>query len=138
MTGGVISVDQDLEVSYGNTNLTIFAPVTQDSDNDSSLAVLFRHENCDILITGDRSTTGEWVLLKTANLPELDILVAGHHGSKHSTGAELLEATRPKIAVISVGRNSYGHPDQETLDRLESVGAMVYRTDVHGNITIRR
>ena len=138
MTGGVISVDQDLEVSYRNTNLTIFAPVTQDSDNDSSLAVLFRHENCDILITGDRSTTGEWVLLKTEKLPKLDILVVGHHGSKHSTGAELLEATRPKIAVISVGRNSYGHPDQETLDRLESVGAMVYRTDIHGNITIRR
>ena len=138
MTGELISVSQDLEVAYGNTALTIFAPVTRDSDNDSSLAVLFRRENCDILITGDRSTTGEWVLLKTADLPELDVLVAGHHGSKHSTGMELLEATRPKIAVISVGRNSYGHPAEETLDRLESVGALVYRTDIHGNITIRR
>ena len=138
MTGSVISVSQDLEVSYGDTNLKIFAPVTQDSGNDSCLAVLFRHENCDILITGDRSATGERVLLKTADLPELDVLVAGHHGSKHSTSMELLEATRPKIAVISVGRNSYGHPAQETLERLESVGTMVYRTDLHGNITIRR
>ena len=138
MPAGVISVDQDLEIAYGDTSLTVFAPVTQNSDNDSSLAVLFRGGNCDILITGDRSTTGEWVLLKTAELPELDVLVTGHHGSKHSTGMELLEVTRPKIAVISVGRNSYGHPAQETLDRLESVGAMVYRTDIHGNITIRR
>ena len=136
--GGVIRVKQDLEVTYGKTTLGIYGPVTQDSGNDSSLAVLFRRENCDILITGDRSTTGEWVLLKTADLPELDVLVVGHHGSKHSTSLELLETTRPKIAVISVGRNSYGHPAQETLDRLESAGVMVYRTDIHGNITIRR
>ena len=138
MGGGIVSVSQDLEVTYGETVLMIFAPVTEDSGNDSALAVLFRHENCDILITGDRSTTGEWVLLKTANLPELDVLVVGHHGSRYSTGMELLEATRPKIAVISVGRNSYGHPAQETLERLESVGTIVYRTDIHGNITIRR
>ena len=138
VSGGVIPVSQDLEMTYGSTSLTIFAPVTQDSDNDTALAVLFRRENCDILIIGDHSTTGEWVLLKTANLPVLDVLVVGHHGSKHSTSMELLEATRPKIAVISVGRNSYGHPARETLDRLESVGAMVYRTDLHGNITIRR
>ena len=138
MSGEVISVSQDLEVTYGDTTLTIFAPVIRDSDNDSSLAVLFQRENCDILITGDRSDTGEWILLKTANLPELDVLVAGHHGSKHSTSMELLEATRPKIAVISVGRNSYGHPAPETLARLEAVGSMVYRTDIHGNIIIRR
>ena len=138
LDGRIISVAQDLEVTFGRTSLSIFAPVTQDSGNDSSLAVLFRSGNCDILITGDRSTTGEWVLMQTADLPELEILVAGHHGSKHSTGEKLLAATRPKIAVISVGRNSYGHPAQETLDRLESVGAMVYRTDIHGNITIRR
>ena len=138
MSGEVISVSQDLEVTYGDTTLTIFAPVIRDSDNDSSLAVLFQRENCDILITSDRSDTGEWILLKTANLPELDVLVAGHHGSKHSTSMELLEATRPKITVISVGRNSYGHPAPETLARLEAVGSMVYRTDIHGNIIIRR
>ena len=73
-----------------------------------------------------------------ARLPELDILVAGHHGSKHSTGVELLEVTKPKIVVISVGRNSYGHPAPELLERLEEVGALVYRTDIHGNIILRR
>ena len=138
LDGQVVLVRDDLEVAYGDTTLRILAPVTRDSDNDSSLAVLFQHGDCDILVTGDRSTTGEWVLLKTADLPELDVLVTGHHGSKHSSGEELLEATKPKIAVISVGRNSYGHPAQETLDRLEAVGAVVYRTDIHGNITIRR
>ena len=136
--GDTIFVDRDMMLTYGGTELQIFGPVTVDSGNDSCLAVLFRSANCDILITGDRSTTGEWVLMKTAGLPELDILVAGHHGSKHSTGVELLEVTKPKIVVISVGRNSYGHPAPELLERLEEVGALVYRTDIHGNIILRR
>ena len=136
--GDTILVDRDMVITYGSTELRIFGPVTANSDNDSCLAVLFRSAYCDILITGDRSTTGEWVLIKTASLPELDILVAGHHGSKHSTGAELLEVTKPKIVVISVGRNSYGHPAPELLERLEDAGALVYRTDIHGNITLRR
>lgn len=136
--GDTIFIDRDMMLTYGDTELRIFGPVTMDSDNDSCLAVLFQSADCDILITGDRSTSGEWVLTKTADLPELDILVAGHHGSKHSTGAELLEVTKPKIAVISVGRNSYGHPAPELLTRLEEVGALVYRTDIHGNIILRR
>ena len=137
-SGSMIEVREDLELTYRGTCIRIFGPVTADSGNDSSLAVLFQHGDCDILVTGDRSSTGEWVLTKTADLPELDVLVAGHHGSRYSTGETLLEATKPKIAVISVGRNSYGHPAQEVLDRLEAGGTLVYRTDLHGNITIRR
>ena len=138
LDGDTIYVDQDLMITYGDTQLRIFGPVTTDSGNDSCLAVLFQSANCDILITGARSATGEWVLTKTVELPELEVLVAGHHGSKHSTGAVLLEATKPKIVVISVGKNSYGHPAPELLARLENVGALVYRTDIHGNITLRR
>ena len=78
------------------------------------------------------------MLLKTADIPQLDVLVAGHHGSKHSTCEELLAETMPKIAVISVGENPYGHPTQEVLDRLSAIGCIVYRTDTHGNIVLRR
>lgn len=78
------------------------------------------------------------MLLKRMELPELEILVAGHHGSKNATCTELLEATKPKIAVISVGENSYGHPAPEVLDRLVGCGCAVYRTDVHGNLVFRR
>ena len=78
------------------------------------------------------------MLLKRADLPELEILVAGHHGSKYSTTAELLEVTKPKIAAISVGDNFYGHPAQEVLDRLEEIGCAVYRTDLYGNLVFRR
>ena len=136
--GNVISVREDLALRFADTTITIYGPVAYDSDNDSCLAVLFQSGTCDILITGDRGSTGEWVLTKTGNLPQLDVLVAGHHGSKHSTSEELLEATNPKIVVISVGRNTYGHPAPELLERLEERGITVYRTDIHGNITLRR
>lgn len=136
--GTVTRVSENLQLSYGDTVLTIFGPVVPDSGNESSLAVLFQRENCDILVTGDRSDFGERMLLKTADLPELEVLVVGHHGSKHSTCEELLAATSPAIAVISVGENFYGHPAQEVLDRLAAIGCTVYRTDRDGNITFRR
>ena len=133
-----LKLQENIKLTYGGTELSIFGPVVPDSGNESSLAILFRHENCDILITGDRSGFGERILLKTAEIPELDILVAGHHGSKHSSCEELLAATKPKIAVISVGENYFGHPAQETLDRFAAIGCQVYRTDKHGNIVFRR
>ena len=64
--------------------------------------------------------------------------MAGHHGSKYSTTEELLEAVRPEVAVISVGKsNSYGHPAPETLERLDRAGAELYRTDLQGTVVIR-
>ncbi len=137
-TGRVMFVSDDILMTYGDTKMTIFGPVVPDSGNESSLAVLFQHGNCDILITGDRSGFGERILLKTADIPELEILVAGHHGSKHSTCEELLAATTPEIVAISVGENHYGHPAQVLLERLKTYGCTVYRTDIHGNIIFRR
>ena len=62
----------------------------------------------------------------------------GHHGSKNSTCAELLEAVTPEAGVISVGENNrYGHPTAEALERLTAAGADIYRTDRQGNILIR-
>ena len=83
-----------------------------------------------------RRTVSRWET--GANMPDLDILVAGHHGSGNATCEELLTATQPEIVVISVGENSYGHPDEDTLDRLEKYGCRVYRTDEHGTIVFRR
>lgn len=133
-----IEVKEDMVITYGETQLSIFGPVVPNSGNESSLAILFRHKNCDILIIGDRSAFGERILLKTAEIPEVDILVAGHHGSRTSTCDQLLATAKPKTAVISVGENHYGHPSQEVLDRLSEINCTVYRTDLHGNIVIRR
>lgn len=135
----VVIAEQNLEITDGSGKISIFAPVFHGEENEMSLCVLFDTEKCDILITGDRNAFGEWSLLRHADIPNVDVLIAGHHGSKYSSCQELLEAIRPQIVCISVGAdNSYGHPAQEVLDRLSSFGCTVYRTDKQGTITIRR
>ena len=66
------------------------------------------------------------------------MLAAGHHGSQYSTSQALLDQTRPEYALVSVGAdNRYGHPAQETLERIAAAGAEIYRTDVAGTVTVR-
>ncbi len=134
----VFWVEEELNILLPNGNLTIYPSNVTDDDNESSLCILFQPENYDILITGDRSEKGELELLENADLPDLEILVAGHHGSRTSTSWQLLNETRPEIVIISVGEdNSYGHPSWETLERLSLFGCSVYRTDTEGTIIFR-
>ena len=131
-------VREDSVLSYGDVKLTLFAPESYNSGNESSMCVLFQAGNCDILITGDRGEDGERLLLNRVDLPQVDVLVVGHHGSKHSTSEALLEAVRPKYAFISVREgNSYGHPAQEILERLKEFGCEIFRTDEDGTILFR-
>ena len=70
---------------------------------------------------------------------KVEVLAVGHHGSRYSTGRELLEQICPETALISVGKhNGYGHPDPGTVERLLAAGAEGYRTDLHGTVTVRR
>ncbi len=129
-------VEEKLRIE--SANITIYPSEDREDDNESSLCILFQPENCDILITGDRSTEGEMDLLESEDIPDLEILVAGHHGSKNATSWELLNQTRPEIVIISVGAdNRYGHPSWETLERLNLFGCQVYRTDLEGTIIFR-
>lgn len=74
-------------------------------------------------------------MLRLGSHLKADVLKVGHHGSRTSSTAAFLKLVAPKYAVISVGKgNSYGHPTQEALDRLGSVGATIYRTDESGTI----
>ena len=66
---------------------------------------------------------------------DCDFLKVAHHGSKYGSSDEFLQAVTPQTAVISVGKNSYGHPTQEALDRLTATGATILRTDQNGTIT---
>lgn len=131
-------INGETTVSFGSASVTLFPSKDQASDNESSMCILFQAENCDILITGDRSTAGERRLLQETELPKLEVLVVGHHGSKASTSLELLHATWPEYAVISVGdTNNYGHPAPETLERLSRYGCKIRRTDLEGTIIFR-
>jgi competence protein ComEC len=133
-----VLVDDHMQISFGTVTIKLITTDYGISNNESGLCVLFQRENCDILITGDRNIYGEKDLLRQIDLPDLEVLIVGHHGSKYSTSAELLEAGKPDIAIISVGENSYGHPTKEVLDRLTEFGCQVYRTDQQGTITFRR
>lgn len=134
----VVRADRDLRLSFGDVNVSVFGPVFPEDSNENSLCVLFSTENCDILITGDRSGLGERSLLRRVELTEVDVLIAGHHGSRNSTCEELLEVVCPETVIISVGDNRFGHPAQETLDRIREYTNEIYRTDVNGTVVFRR
>jgi len=136
---GAICLAEDMILTAGEMKLTVFAPESYNSGNESGLCVLFTVGKYDILITGDRSTAGEAIFLRQHELPQVEVLVVGHHGSRHSTGVPLLERVRPLYALISVGENNfYGHPAPEVLERLWEFGCAVFCTDENGTIIFRR
>lgn len=127
------------ELPVGDGTITLFPAEKGANAQESGLCVLFQMENCDILITGDRSIRQEQLLLEQRSFPDLEILIAGHHGSGDATGLPLLSATTPEVVIVSSGSNSgYDHPDPEFLRRVESFGCTVLRTDEMGTIIIRR
>lgn len=139
LAGKTIYASENLSFRWDDCVMQVFAPDFSKSSNEFSLCVLFDTQKCDILITGDRNRRGEKTLLGSAELPRVDVLVAGHHGSATSTSEELLQTVKPEIVCISVGRdNHFGHPAPETLERLNASGCQIYRTDLNGTITIRR
>jgi len=131
----IIYVTETLSVELGETKVFLYPPLGEGDENERGLSILTLGD-VTALITGDMNSTSERSLLRFAALPKLDLLVVGHHGSRHSTSEELLEALRPDIAVIPVGHNSFGHPTPETLDRLEQIGVDIYRTDESGHVTV--
>ncbi len=135
--GQVQKVKDTMQLQFGEAIITIVPSQMGNVDNESGLCILFQRENCDILITGDRSQVGERELMRSVELPKLEVLIVGHHGSKTSTCEELLDKTTPEIAIISVGDNSFGHPAQEVLDRLQAYGCVIYRTDLNGTVIYR-
>ena len=120
----------------GEVELTIYPPLGSGDSNEEGLSVLGSAGTVDFLVTGDIDTTVEGRRVKYGNLPDTELLVVGHHGSRYAASEELLQAVQPELAVISVGYNTYGHPAEETLGRLARYGCDIYRTDWSGTVTI--
>lgn len=132
-------ISDTVSLNFEDNLITIAGPVFEEASNESSLCILFQAENCDIMITGDRGILGERILMEQLELPKLELLIVGHHGSAYSTSERLLAVTMPENAIISVGTdNPYGHPAASTLQRLYNIGCNVYRTDLNGTIIYRR
>lgn len=109
--------------------------------NEQSLVIHMETEGVRILLTGDIGTDVEKELvkqLKEKQGVDADILKVAHHGSKYSSSKEFLELFSPKLAVISCGEgNGYGHPHEETLNRLEEAGCKILTTPKSGAITVK-
>lgn len=124
------------ELSSGASTLTLYPPVGESGANELGLSILCTFDEFDVLITGDMDKKTEERLIEAYELPDIEVLVVGHHGSKNSSGAAFLQAVTPEIGIISVGDNSYGHPTEEALLRLTDEDITVYRTDMQGDILI--
>lgn len=133
----VTYVTKETTDTLGDTVLTIYPPVQSGGDlNELGLTALASAGDFDLLITGDMSGSTEKKLVETYALPDIEVLVVSHHGSRYSSNIRFLKAVTPEAAVISVGDNNYGHPSEETLQRLLAVGADIWRTDQQGTIRI--
>ena len=132
----VCYVDEPLRLPVGEAALQLYPPLGEGDLNEQGLAVLCSAGDFDLLITGDMAGDTELLLTQRYDLPDVEALVVGHHGSRYSTDQEFLEAITPEVALISVGDNSYGHPTNAVLTRLASNGIEVYRTDRQGNILL--
>jgi len=128
------------------TTFTLLYPTAADVDeplpesdiNNASVVGLLSFDRFRALLTGDAHIPIEELLAQRGMLTPVDVLKVGHHGSRSSTGAGLLVATRPRVAIISCGiGNPFGHPHQVTLDHLRAVrGLRLHRTDLEGSVEV--
>ncbi len=126
-------------LSTGLTELTTWQPqaTTGVGVNDQSLATKITSGAWSVLLTADLETAGLQALLSDSGVDlRADVLQIPHHGAYGPRLSSLLQRVRPKACLISVGRNSFGHPTSETLQLLEQAGMPVFRTDLDGEVRV--
>ena len=102
--------------------------------NEDSVVLEVSYGRFKALLMGDAGFVAESAIGGTVG--RVNVLKVGHHGSRTASGASFLDEIRPQVAIVSVGRNHYGHPAPETLDRLRGAGAQTWRTDTDGTVTV--
>lgn len=120
--------------------------IMENITNNNSLVFKIFYNNSSILFTGDIEEVAEKEIIskydneifRKKNMLKADILKVAHHGSKTSSTEEFLKMVKPKIALIGVGKNNkFGHPNEEVIKRISSMGINIFRTDENGEIKIR-
>ena len=139
-----VSSPQPGEVfSLGDASFTILSPSAEIAAeaqeagdlNNLSVGIRLVYGSTAFVLCGDAESVSEEAMVQSGLPLKADVLKAGHHGSSTSTCGSFLDAVDPDYAVISCGKdNSYGHPHQETLDRLHAAGVSVFRTDEQGTV----
>ncbi len=136
-----IVIDHPVSVSFADSAILKILLPTESFENkvlknvhDSMMVSELDYENKKILLMGDAEKKLEQKLTRENTIGVVDILKVGHHGSKTSSTQNFLNVVRPRYAIISVGRNRFGHPNQEVLSRLLDFGIKTFRTDIHGTV----
>ena len=124
------------ELNIDNNKLYFLQTKEYDNENDNSNVIYTEIDGYKFMFMGDASITTEKEILKKYNLPDIDVLKVGHHGSKTSSSSEFIDKINPKYSIISVGKNNrYGHPNEEVLNNLDN--SKIYRTDQDGSIMFK-
>jgi len=119
-------------ITSGAFSFSVLSPdASLEGSNERSLVLYTEMDGMRILTLGDLPEKCEM-----ESVPECDVLKVAHHGSRYATSRELIEQARPEVAIISVGRNSYGHPTDRVLEDLAAAGAKTFRTDQSGCVTV--
>ena len=138
--------DKNLKIEYltkgdvlkidSSTSMEILSPSTiTDKNNLNSIVSLLNYSGYEFLFTGDAEKENESEMLSSCNLPDIEFLKAGHHGSSSSSTDEFIAKLKPEAVAISCGyNNDYGHPHRSVLDTFRENGSVVYRTDKNGTL----
>lgn len=125
------------EIKLGDADLKIIAPNSEDYSNVNNYSVSFimHHGDNSFIFTGDAEKLAEDEMIESGNLEDIDVYKAGHHGSDTSSSEDFLNVIKPDYAVISCGEgNSYGHPNDVTIEKLSKFTDKIYRTDLVGTV----
>jgi len=104
--------------------------------NDYSVVAILRLGEFEALLTGDIGPAVIEDIISRGLIRDVEYIKTPHHGSKNGLTRKLLDASTPEIAVISVGKNPWGHPHQEILDMLDDFGVKIFRTDIDGEVEV--
>lgn len=130
-------VASDCTIPLEGMSISLYVPSVTGDMNERCMLARLRLGGYNVLITGDSSMAAERELLRNHELGDTNALVVGHHGSQYSSSEHFLRALNGDVAIISVGYNHFGHPAEETLERLFNCGYNVYRTDEDGTVEMR-
>ena len=124
------------ELNIDKNKLYFLQTKEYDNENDNSNVIYTELNGYKFMLMGDASSTTEKEIMSIYNLPDIDVLKVGHHGSRTSSSEEFINVIDPKYSIISVGKNNrYGHPNKEVLDKLEK--SKIYRTYEYGSIMFK-
>lgn len=121
----------------GSSVVTVLGPIEiSEEPNNTSLVLRIEYGETSFLLAGDAEIAEEEDILNGGYEVESTVLKVGHHGSSTSSSPFFISAVSPEYAIVSDGMDDsgFGHLTERTIEKLQTIGAEIYRTDLHGTI----